>query len=223
MHKAIIYSLLIGFMVVACGPALAEGCNDITRAEAKLDKDPDNLELLLEVGGHYLTLNREGDKDAGKKADKYLKKAVKLAPADCRALTLHGSVLILKGRDAMLPMNKMRHVNNGLELFDRAVTIQPNDFETRFQRANYCANLPGIFNRMGTAVGDFRHLLTMSIHSPDAVEPGYVTYIKLTLARLLDVQNETAEATALLQELIDTPPTEDAPARAEKLLAGMKG
>ncbi|MCP4545305.1 MAG: hypothetical protein GY835_02425 [bacterium] len=222
MYKSILLILLIGAITMFGGQVLADAAA-IADDEARLAENPDDIDLLLSVGKHYLEAARRGEKGATKMANKLLGHAIDLEPDNPRALLLAGGALIIKGRDATLPMMKMKHVNAGLELLDQVVALQPDDFAARFQRANNCANLPGIFNRSGTAVEDFRYLLGMARQAPEAVAPGYVTHIKLSLAKVLHNRGEKDQAQTLLTELIESPPTEDAVERARQLQTKLKG
>ena len=216
---------LLGLAVVAgaalaAAPALAQ---DAAAAEARLAEDPDDLALLVAAGRACLAEASVEDGDALKRAERHLDRALAQAPDDPQILAVHGTMLTLKARDATLPLMKMRHVQNGLKEMDRAVELAPMDFGIRYQRGATCLHLPAIFERAGTAVADFEHLLAMAEGAPGSVPPGQVTGIRLNLAQARINNGEADAARLLLESVLAASPDSSAAARAKSLLDSIGG
>ncbi|MBN1826637.1 MAG: hypothetical protein JW958_10245 [Candidatus Eisenbacteria bacterium] len=209
--------LVIALAVSFAAAPVAAG--EATEAESLLVQDPDNLSLLIRAGNACLAEARAGDGEALKRAEKHLDKALGQAPDDPWVLVLHGSMLALKGRDAMLPIMKMRHVKDGLKEMDRAVELAPMDFGIRYQRGAFCLNLPVIFERAGTAVDDFEQLLMMAEHAPGSVSEGEVLGIKLNLARARMQNGNAGDARSLLEGILAGSPDSASASEAKALLA----
>ena len=216
-------TVLIALMLVALAAGIAPAGDDApdsaapnTEAlEAAVSANPDDVALRVRAGRAWLELARRGDGDAVGKAEAHLDRALELAPDDPQILALSGTVLCLKGRDAKLPVFKMRHVQKGLKKMDRAVELAPMDFGIRWQRGATCLNLPPVFERSGTAVEDFTQLLAMAEHAPQSVPPAQVVEIKLNLARARMAAGESDAARALLGEMVESG-SEETAARARR-------
>ena len=202
MHYKLIYYLIaVTIAAVFVPSATSVEAEETADIELRLAKDPNNVSLVVAAGRAYLENARGGDGAALKKAQEHLDRALTLAPDDPEVLMLHGSMLVLKGRDATLPVMKMRHVQNGLKEMDRAVELAPMNFGIRYQRGAYCLNLPDMFQRTGTAVEDFEHLLTMAKHAPDKLSSEDVAGIRLNLAQAKLKAGRVEEARALLESI----------------------
>lgn len=224
MYREISHSLLALAIAVillhAVTPAHAEQTNDV---EQQLAGDPDNISLLLSAGQTFLHEARTGESDLLDKAEKYLDKALSLAPDNPHVLVLHGSMLALKGRDARLPVMKMRHVQNGLKEMDRAVELAPMDFGIRHQRGAYCLNLPDLFERADTAVVDFEHILMMSERTPGSMSNDEIAGIKLNLAHAMIKTGDVDGARELLNGVLADPTGSEYKSKASAMLAEIDG
>lgn len=221
-HKLFLYLIALGVVTVFLSLATSVEAEEIAEIERRLAEDPANVSLIVEAGRACLGDAQRGDKAALKKAEKYLDRALSLAPDDPQTLVLHGSMLALKGRDAKLPIMKMRHVQNGLKEMDRAVELAPMDFEIRYQRGAYSLNLPDIFDRAGTAVEDFEHLLKMATQTPDSLSGEEVTGIRLYLAQAKIKVGDVEEARALLEKVRTESPDTVYADKANAILAGIE-
>lgn len=221
MCRTVLIALMLVGLLAGIAPA-GEDAPDPAAFDSAVAQSPDDVALRVRAGRAWLELARRGDGDAVGKAEAHLDRALELAPDDPQILALSGTVLCLKGRDAKLPVFKMRHVQKGLQKMDRAVELAPMDFGIRWQRGATCLNLPPVFERSGTAVEDFTQLLAMAEHAPESMPPEQVVEIKLSLARARMAAGETDAARALLDEMVESG-SEETAARARALLAELDG
>jgi len=129
----------------------------ITQWEKQLKSDPSNTELLLKLGKAYHDVAGENeDKEAVKKAEKYLSKLLEIEPGNALAMVYYGSVLTMKARDAFFPWEKMKYMKKGFGKMDSAVALDPDEPEVRLIRAINSTLVPKMFNRLKMALSDFK-------------------------------------------------------------------
>jgi hypothetical protein len=189
MRKIVVISVLFGIAVSFVAGAAFGGDEtvlpDPAALEARLAESPKDLTLLVEAGSAWLARAMREEKHATERAADLLGRAVELAPDSAQILVLYGTALTLKGRDAVIPLLKMSHVQKGLAEMDRAVVLAPMDISIRMQRGMTCAKLPAVFARADTALVDFRHLQAMAARVPGTVPEGLVAEAKRQIARIL--------------------------------------
>ena len=135
--------------------------------ENQLKKDPDNRELLLNLGKHYHNFGgTKENKDAVRKAEKYLFKLLEMEPENCIALVYYGSVLTMKARDAFFPWDKLKWVKKGISRMDEAVTLESDNPEVRFIRGVNSATMPKMMSRLSVALEDFVHIEKLNREKP---------------------------------------------------------
>jgi tetratricopeptide (TPR) repeat protein len=131
----------------------------ISQWEKQLEADPDNTELLLNLGKAYHDLaGVEEDEDAVQQAESYLSRLMKIDPQNAVALVYYGSVLTMKARDAFLPWEKMKYMRKGFATMDSAVALDPHSPEVRLIRANNGTSVPKMFHRLKIALADFQFI-----------------------------------------------------------------
>jgi len=131
----------------------------IPQWENQLKTDPTNTELLLKLGKAYHDRRgKKEDKEAVKKAEKYLSRLLEMEPNNPLALVYHGSVLTMKARDTFFPWDKMKYMKKGFAKMDSAVVLDPDEPEVRLIRAINSTSVPKIFNRLNLALSDFKYI-----------------------------------------------------------------
>ena len=127
--------------------------------EKQLDSAPDSTYLLLNLGRYYHDIGgmRE-NKEAVKKAEKYLIHLLEIEPENSLGLVYYGSVLTLKVRDTRLPWNQLKYIKEGMAKMDMAVSIDPEQAEIRLIRGINSTSMPRMFNRLLIALEDFRYI-----------------------------------------------------------------
>ena len=116
-------------------------------AEKNLKKNSKDKNTLLTLGMAYHSLADMKVKEAPSKCIEYLKPANKLYPEDALILAVLGSCITMVGRDSSSISDKMRYVNEGTPLIDKAVNMAPDDVFVRMVRAGDSAGLPKLFGR----------------------------------------------------------------------------
>ncbi len=131
----------------------------IPQWEKQLKTNLTNKELLLKLGKAYHDLGGEKeDKEAVKKAEKYLSKLLEIEPNNALVIVYYGSVLTMKARDAFLPWKKMKYMKKGFAKMDCAVALDLAEPEVRLIRAINSTSVPKMFNRLKIALSDFKYI-----------------------------------------------------------------
>lgn len=76
-----------------------------------------------------------------------------------------GALTTLRAKHGRWPPNRLRNLNDGLDILDQAVADAPDVVEIRYLRLMSCYYLPGILGRGGTVQEDFEALTRLL---PDA-------------------------------------------------------
>ncbi len=127
--------------------------------QEKLNADPQNVEVLVNLAIVYHDQGVAGDKKAVGKSAKLLTQALELDKENSLALAYLGSVYTLKGRDALSPQNQMSHVETGVDKLDKAVDMTPDDLMVRVVRATNSMHLPAMFHRLQYSLKDFIYIV----------------------------------------------------------------
>ncbi len=212
--------LAVSLIAAAKTPQAGPSARQIQGMEKQLAAHPDDPRLLLTLGEVYHMKGAQGDKDAVKRSRALLEKLVGLEPGNAAARAWYGSVLTLCGRDAWLPIEKMRLVQKGLNEMDRAVQLAPDDVAIRLLRARNGLSLPGVFHRLDTSIGDLEHVLSLEKAHPGTVGPGTLRGVLLELGRAYGKAGDKKKARQRLEELTTRFPRSAEAAQAEKILEG---
>ncbi len=224
--------LLFGLVAMLASPVTSNqetGTADLTTSletlasmEQQLEVDPDNIELLTLTGSLFYTLGAKGDPKAVGKSCLYIMRALELAPGDPELLSLYGGIQILRGRDAEIPFDKMKHVQKGLAGMDQAVHLAPDDIGIRMNRAIYCLNLPDFFARIDTTLQDYHHLLAQDETRSNYLTPKTKAEILLNMGHAYCKIDDKNKALGVLRLAIavapGTPSSREASELLEKLM-----
>jgi len=191
--------------------------------EDSLQMNPTNTRILLKLGVLYHKLGVQGDKKAVKKAEDLFKRLLELEPENAEAHSWYGSVLTLKGRDAWLPISKMRYVNSGIKEMDKAVQLAPDNITVRMIRANNSLALPELFHRTEVAITDFEYLLSLARKRPEEFNKTLLGEIYLKLGNAYRKKGDIIEARENWQKAIKISPDSKEAEKARKLLEETKG
>ena len=127
--------------------------------EEQLKKDPENKEVLLNLGKFYHNAGgNDMDEDAVKKAEDYLTKLVEIDPRNALGLVYLGSTFTLRARDASSQEDQLGFVSKGFARMDKAVYFEPDNIEVRMVRGVNSMYMPDMLGRLATAMEDFGHL-----------------------------------------------------------------
>lgn len=142
-------------------PGFAQIGEPQTKAlEARLAADPNDQEALLQLGIYYHNRGGNGDEKAVQKGVELLNRLLQINARNTVAMAYYGSAVTMQGRDAFLPWNKMKYVNDGVGKLDKAVMLDSTNLRVRMVRGVNSVNLPGFLNRRPFALRDFAFILT---------------------------------------------------------------
>ncbi len=141
-------------------PALAQlNEQQLKEHEARLAANPNDQEALLKLGIHYHNRGGDGDEKAVEKAVDFLDRLLQLNNRNTIAMAFYGSAVTMQGRDAFLPWNKMKYVNEGIGKLDKAVMLDSTNLRVRMVRGVNSVNLPDFLNRRPFALRDFAFIV----------------------------------------------------------------
>ncbi|MFZ5518851.1 MAG: hypothetical protein ACOY90_19630 [Candidatus Zhuqueibacterota bacterium] len=216
-------SILI-ILVAALGLFISVNLSaQIPQWEEQLQSDSANVELLFQLGRAYHDLGgQHEDKSAVKKADVYLSKLMALAPDNAVAMVYYGSMLTQKARDAQLPWKKMSYMKRGFAIMDSAVVMDPDEAEIRLIRAINGTSVPGMFQRLKTALADFKHIESLGQERLQTMTKAFWLpyYFYYGLALTKDEQDQ--EARAKLAKVIELDPQSELATKARQKLDKIK-
>lgn len=149
------YITLVSSLLISSNALQAQPLK-IDSLETSLRAAPNNIEIKYELALRYHALvQKQENSEALKRAERLLTEILETKPDHVAALVYYGSLLTLKGRDALLPWNKLKYVERGCDKMDKAVQIDPQNINTRIVRAMNNINLPDFFNRLPYCLEDF--------------------------------------------------------------------
>ncbi len=139
----------------------------IAALKQRIEEDPDDPSLLLALGRVYA--------DAGdfQEAEKALKEAVRIDPANLEAYKQLASVLgelVSEGYDERIHEDTDLRTNLAFEIMnvlDKAVELAPEDVEARISRGIMGVNMPFFVGKLDQAMDDLNWVLKSDV-------PGYV-------------------------------------------------
>ncbi|MFH1613182.1 MAG: hypothetical protein ABIB46_05625 [bacterium] len=191
--------------------------NEIILLENQLKINPQNTELLMKIGIAYHELAKLGNKNAVKKSAIYFKKLLQIKPENSEALTWYGSILTMKGRDAIFPLLKLKYVNDGLTQMDKAIKLDSTNITIRMIRGNTCLALPeNIFHRIKTSIEDFEYLLLLN--EKKSFDKNLLATIYLGLGNAYKKNGDILKARENWQKVINTSLNSKETNEAKKLL-----
>lgn len=196
----------------------------IESLESQLTNSKSDIPVLLELGKLYHQMAASSkNKKAIKKAESHLKQVLQYDKNNAEALVWLGSLNTLKGRDAWMPWNKLKYVEDGLKLMDRAVSLDRHNIKIRLVRANNNASLPSFFNRADSAIADFQFILKMVEITPEKFAFLPVSEMYLTLGDLYLSLGEDKKAMDAWNAVLEKFPTSKSAKHAIQNLQKVRG
>jgi tetratricopeptide (TPR) repeat protein len=210
-HSIIKTAIAVFLMAAACYSQ-----QSIENLQAKVASAPHDTTALLALGIAYHNEGVAGNKDAVEQGFTSLDTVLALDPTNAVALVYRGSLWTLRGRDAWWPFTKKSDVEKGIDEMDKAADLAPDNVSVRLTRGINSAQLPGMFNRLGTALKDFYYLL----NSP--AFPHFDPHLQSTIyywsGYAYKKDNQPEKAKELLQKAIDAAPESGTAKNAQKEL-----
>ena len=140
----------------------------IVMLKERLEKEPDNVSLLIELGKAY---NDEGKYE---KAEKVLNKAISIEPANIDAYKLlieSITNLTIKGYDIMVSIDTDFRTDLAFQLMhliDKAVEIAPEDIGLRLNRGIYGIEMPFFVGKLDQSINDLN--IITETDAPDSIK-----------------------------------------------------
>jgi tetratricopeptide (TPR) repeat protein len=181
-----------------------------------------------------LELYRQGADDSGanERANEVFAQLTKAAPGDPLPLAYLGSTWVIKGRDAWAPWNKLRYVDKGLALLDKAVLLLgpehdrlvveglPASVRVKSVAGIAYAGLPDMFKRFDQGRDMLRALLASPLLGQvEGPRTAYIHYFAGNAARR---DKDPAEARKQYHAAVAVAPEGDYAERARRALAEMQ-
>src|SRR5688572_32451602 len=126
--------------------------------QAKAEKDPQNIDLWLQLGQFQFEGARRGQPDLLERAEQSFGRALQLKSNDPRALVWHGAVISVKAGN-LFQSGKLdeaqRLLTQGFDEMDRGIQASPRDPDLRRLRGHTNLRVPEFFGRTAAGVEDF--------------------------------------------------------------------
>ncbi len=171
----------------------------ITNLKEKVQKEPDNTGLLIELGKAYF--------DAGnyEEAEKVLKGAISIDSSNLNAYKLLGLTLgkiAMEGYDQRIYMDTDFRTNlvfESMKFLDKAVTLAPEDIELRFLRGALGVNFPFFVGKLEQGIDDLN--MVVKSNAPDSTKAEALywlgfAYQKKALSQWIEVVSKYPDSKA---------------------------
>ncbi|MBM7572335.1 tetratricopeptide repeat protein [Aquibacillus albus] len=144
----------------------------------------------------------DGDKKAVVKANEMLLKLRETHPDNALIEAYYGSTLVLLGRDAVKILERVDKAEEGLDVLNRAVSLDSNNKEIRMLRGNICVRLPeSFFQCSETAIEDFTFLLNHYKKNSNYLTSNQVREVLRNLSQAYQNAGKPDKANSVLQRL----------------------
>lgn len=107
---------------------------------------------------HDAVVDEEND-DYTERAEELFEEVLKEKRDHVEAMAIYGSLKTIMARDAFMPWNKMKYVEQGCDLMDKALQLEPDNLTLRMTRALNNIQLPDFFNRITYCLEDFKYII----------------------------------------------------------------
>ncbi len=171
---------------------------------ARLQSDRDSIKALRELGiiYHMKAVEGPGEMDSIRESHSLLKKAHARDKTHMITKAFLGSITTMMAITVEDGLQKMKYVNRGTRLLDKAIREEPDNLELRILRGRNALNLPEFFNRARIAVLDFRHALKLAKNA--SVE--FRASLHFNLGQAYEMSGDPEKANAQWQQVIRLAP-----------------
>ncbi len=171
---------------------------------ARLQSDRDSIKAIRELGIIYHMKAVEGpvEIDYIRESHSLLKKAYAQDKTHTITKAFLGSITTMMAITVEESPQKMKYVNRGTRLLDKAIRDDPEHLELRMLRGRNSLKLPKFFNRARIAVLDFQHVLKLTKNA--SVE--FRASLHFNLGQAYEMSEEPEKANAQWQQVIRLAP-----------------
>ena len=193
--------------------------DNLPELEARLSRDPDNQELLIEVSRNYHRMAMQGDEGAFEKADTFVRRLLKGNKRHVEGLSIAGSLLTIRARRTGSLIRRVLYSFKAARTLDKAVKLDPTNVSARTIRAFTALVLPGFLKRLRTAVEDFEYLLELKSEDPSRLPDEMMPKVYLNLGLAYAKMGVYGRAKEVLSVVTARFPGTRESNRAESLMA----
>lgn len=145
-----------------------------------------------------------------------MEEVVKKHPANSDAYTFLGHLIGKKLRKTNDMLVMIRIGNKTFELWDKAVSLDPQNVTARFYRGSWGVSLPEFFSRLETGIKDLEFLIRMNEQSPDKPLKGKIIGVYDLLGLGYRKKGKFDQAETVWKKVIEIAPGTEYAAKAEK-------
>lgn len=138
----------------------------IAEFQKRLDKDPEDYEMLKAIGIAYHRKCLKDPKKYAPMAVKFLTRAYEINRKDYVTLCYLGCATVQMTRTTGNPMKMGDYANRGYALMDKAVRKAPDNISVRLTRSFNAKYSPSFTGRREIALEDFEHLAGLIEKNP---------------------------------------------------------
>ncbi|MFC1565311.1 hypothetical protein ACFL6G_10280 [candidate division KSB1 bacterium] len=217
------YPLIISIVIALITCISAETFAQVKEIENRLNRDPGNVELLKQLVKYYHRIGGDEENEtAVTKAEKYLKRWLKLEPDNGAAMVYYGSVMTMKARDTLIPWKKWEYMQDGFAMIDKGIRKSPEDTEARLLRAIHSVSVPGFFGRLDTALEDFKYLKQFAEDENSGLSDEFLLPYYFYYGTALIKDEKSNEARTAFLKVIEISPESDYAETAKKELENIE-
>ncbi len=122
----------------------------------------------------------------------------------------------MKGRDAKEIDRKMRFVNRGAGMIDKAIMKEPDHVMVRMVRANNSSGLPKFFKRRKYTKIDLLHIEKVITASPEALNKAGQAQVYFKLGKIFYSEGDKALSQSYYKKAVEASPDSIWGKRAQK-------
>lgn len=186
----------------------------VAAEKAKVEANPQDAAALKALGiAHHNLASLKVEAAAA--AMETLTRAADLLPDDAEALAYLGSAYTMSARDSGNIVDKVKNVNKGTALLDKALRKDGDNIRLRLLRANNALGLPGMFERKPVAKEDFAFVASR-FETSGRGDPILLSEIYFKLAGLYGEDGDAAKRKDYLTRAKATAPASPWAQKAEK-------
>jgi tetratricopeptide (TPR) repeat protein len=133
-------------------------------------------------------------------------------------LALLGSSITMVGRDASNIVEKMRYVNEGTTLIDKAVTRAPDSVFVRMVRSENSAGLPKMFDRRRFVKEDLLHVEKILARAPKELPLSSQAEVYYKLGTIFKSEDDASKAKTYFKRAAEVSPGSESGKKAKREL-----
>ena len=184
--------------------------------EALLKQHPDNVSVLMQAAEYFLDRASCGEQNALCTCVECLEKVLNKEPRNGEAMAYLGSARTIQAQYAKRQQDKIEYMQKGLAKLDKAAALYPDNPVIRLTRGTTYSNIPSFFNRLDTAVQDFRHVQTMQEQQDLHLPAAYWAPFYFNFGNALQAAGDSVQAAVQFHKVMEIAPGHRLAAQARR-------